>query len=47
MLKQYAVNDYLQLLTDLKKIKINGEWHFNKIKKNASQMMAKLGVTYE
>jgi len=35
-----------QLLTDLKKIKINGEWNFNEITKNASRMMAKLGVTY-
>jgi len=47
LLKQYSVNDYIQLLTDLKKIKINGEWHFNEITKNSSRMMAKLGLTYE
>jgi len=47
MLKQYSVNDYIQLLTDLKKVKINGKWHFNEITKNASRMMAKLGLNYE
>lgn len=47
LLKKYSVNDYVQLLTDLKKIKINGEWHFNEVTKNSSRMMEKLGLTYE
>jgi len=47
LLKLYSVNDYVQLLTDLKKISINGEWHFNEIPKTASRMMQKLGVGYE
>ncbi len=47
LLKLYSVNDYIQLLTDLKKISINGEWHFNEITKSASRMMEKLGVSYE
>ena len=47
LLKLYSVNDYIQLLTDLKKISINGEWHFNEITKTASRMMQKLGVSYE
>jgi len=47
LLKQYSVNDYIQLLTDLKKIKINEEWQFNEITKSSSKMMEKLGLTYE
>lgn len=47
LLKQYSVNDYIQLLTDLKKIKINGEWHFNEITKNSGKIIEKLGLTYE
>ena len=47
LLKKYSVNDYIQLLTDLKKIKINGEWHFNEITKNTSRMLEKLGLSYE
>ena len=47
LLKQYSVNDYIQLLTDLKKIKINGEWHFNEITKASGRLMEKLGITYE
>jgi len=46
-LKQYSVNDYIQLLTDLKKIKINGEWHFNEITKTSGRLMEKMGVRYE
>jgi len=29
LLKKISVNDYDQLLTDIKKIKINGQWHLN------------------
>jgi len=47
LLKQYSVNDYIQLLTDLKKIKINGEWHFNEITKSSGRLMEKMGVRYE
>jgi transposase len=47
LLKQYSVNDYIQLLTDLKKIKINGQWYFNEITKTSSRMMEKLGLTFE
>ncbi|TRZ51114.1 hypothetical protein D4S03_05610 [bacterium] len=47
LLKQYSVNDYIQLLTDLKKIKINDQWYFNEITKNSSKMMEKLGLSYE
>lgn len=47
LLKQYSVNDHIQLLTDLKKIKINGEWHFNEITKSSTKMMEKLGLDYQ
>ena len=47
LLKKYSVNDYIQLLTDLKKIKINGEWYFNEITMNTSRMLEKLGLSYE
>jgi len=46
-IKKYSVNDYVQLLSDLKKIKIKGEWHFNEITKNSSRMIEKLGLHYE
>lgn len=47
LLKKYSVNDYVQLMSDLKKIRINGEWHFNEVTKNFSRMMEKLGLSYE
>jgi len=46
-LKQYSVNDYIQLLTDLKKININGQWHLNEITKTSGKMIEKLGLAYE
>jgi len=47
LLKKYSVNDYIQLLTDLKKIRINEQWHFNEITKNTARMLEKLGIQYE
>jgi transposase len=47
LLKKYSVNDYIQLLTDLKKIKINDAWYFNEITKNSRTMIEKLGISYE
>ena len=47
LLKKYSVNDYIQILTDLKKIRINGQWHFNEITKNTERMLEKLGIQYE
>lgn len=31
LLKSYSVNNYVQMLTYLKKIKINGAWYFSEI----------------
>jgi len=47
LLKKYSVNDYIQMLTDLKKIKINDQWYFNEITRNSSRMLDKLGLSYE
>jgi hypothetical protein len=47
LLKRYSVNDYIQQLTDLKKIKINDRWHFNEITRSTTKMMEKLGLEYE
>jgi hypothetical protein len=47
MLKKYSVNDYIQMLTDLKKLRINDRWYFNEITNNAQKMFAKLGVTID
>jgi transposase len=47
LLKKYSVNDYIRLLTDIKKIKINGSWHFNEITAYSARMMKKLGITIQ
>lgn len=47
LLKKYSVNDYIQMLTDLKKIKINDAWHLNEITSHASKMMKRLGIVHE
>jgi transposase len=47
ILKRYSVNDYIQLLTDLKKIRINNHWYFNEITSHAQKMIGKLGITLE
>jgi len=46
-LKKYSVNDYIQLLTDMKKIKINNAWHPNEITGQTSRMIKKLGFPIE
>jgi transposase len=47
LLKIYSVNDYIQMLTDLKKIKINENWYFNEITKQTQKMIEKLGLSVE
>ncbi|HEY6915009.1 MAG TPA: transposase [Paludibacter sp.] len=44
LLSKYSVNDYIQLLTDLKKIKINDQWHFNEITSKTQKMIEKLDL---
>jgi transposase len=43
LLKMYSVNDYIQMLTDLKKININGNWYYNEITNHTKKMIDKLG----
>jgi len=45
LLKRYSVNDYVQMLTDLKKIKINETWYFNEITNQSQKMIEKLGLS--
>jgi len=45
MLKRYSVNDYVQNLTDIKKIKINDSWYFNEITGQTQKMIERLGLS--
>jgi transposase len=45
LLEKYSVNDYIQLMSDIKKIRINGEWYFNEVTKNFSRLMEKQGLS--
>lgn len=47
ILKKYSVNDYIQMLTDLKKIYINDSWHFNEITSNSKKMIEKIGILFD
>ena len=44
LLKKISVNDYIQLLTDVKKIKINETWHLNEFTAQTQKLIDKLGV---
>jgi transposase len=44
LLKKYSVNDYIQILTDIKKIKINGDWHFNEVTSYTQKLVKKIGI---
>lgn len=47
LLKKYSVNDYIQALTDVKKIKINEFWYNNEITGHTSRLLDKLGVEHD
>ena len=47
LLRIYSVNDYIQLLTDLKKIKINENWYFGEITNQTQKMIGKLGLSVD
>jgi hypothetical protein len=38
LLKKYSVNDLIQMLSDLKMIKINDSWHLNEITNYAKRL---------
>jgi transposase len=44
LLKKFSVNDYIQLLTDVKKIKINNQWHLNEYTSQTQKLIEKVGV---
>lgn len=47
LLKMYSVNDYIQMLTDLKKIRINDKWYLNEITNHAQKMIEKTGLSIQ
>lgn len=44
LLKQISVNDYIQLLTDVKKVKINNKWHLNEYTNQTKKLIDKVGI---
>ncbi|MFT4152773.1 transposase [Parafilimonas sp.] len=44
LLKKISVNDYIQLLTDVKKVKINNTWHLNEYTAAAKKLMQALDI---
>ena len=44
LIKKISVNDYIQLLTDVKKIKINNKWYLNEFTKNTRDLIEKVGI---
>ncbi len=47
LLKLYSVNDYIQLLTDLKKIRINEKWYSGEITYKTQKIVEKLGLSMQ
>jgi transposase len=45
LLKKISVNDYIQLLTDIKKIKINDRWYLNEYTNETKKLLNKLKIT--
>lgn len=43
LLKQISVNDYIQHLTDIKKIKINDQWYLNEFTLQTEKLLKKTG----
>lgn len=44
LLKKISVNDYIQLLTDVKKVKINNTWHLNEYTASTKKLMQAVGI---
>lgn len=47
LLKKYSVNDFIQALTDVKKIKINTQWYNNEFTGHTARLLDKFGVHYD
>lgn len=46
LLSKTSVNDYIKILTDVKKIMINGEWHFNEVTSKTQKLLKDLDIKY-
>jgi transposase len=46
LLKQISVNDYIQLLTDVKKVKINDKWYLNEFTNQTKKLIDKLKIKW-
>jgi hypothetical protein len=44
LLKKISVNDYIQLLTDVRKVKINDTWHLNEFTNQTKKLVGKLNI---
>lgn len=44
LLKKISVNDYVQLLTYVRKVKINDTWHLNEFTNQAQKLVGKLNI---
>lgn len=44
MISKYSVNDYIQILTDAKMIKINNAWYQSEITKATQKLIQKIGI---
>jgi hypothetical protein len=44
LLKKISVNDYIQLLTDVKKVKINETWHLNEFTNQTQKLIGKINL---
>jgi len=44
LLRKISVNDYIQLLTDVKKILINDKWHLNEFTNDTKKLIEKLKI---
>lgn len=47
LLKKYSVNDYIHILCEIKKIKINDNWYFNETTSYTKKLVNKVGLNLE
>lgn len=44
LISKYSVNDYIQLLTDAKMVRINNKWYLSEITKATQKLIEKIGI---
>lgn len=47
LLKKHSVNDYINFLVDIKKVKINENWYFNEVTNYTQKFVKKVGITLD